>query len=96
MVKWIPGNFIKTIAFCIRSRVQRFRVQGCILLPGLHFGGVFMCKATVFDSQSEKLAAHWQLCGKTSIGTLAIMWQNQHFLRRLRVFNFVLAPNPER
>jgi hypothetical protein len=26
---------------------------------------------------------------------LAIMWQNQHFLRGLRVFNFVLVPNPE-
>jgi hypothetical protein len=25
---------------------------------------------------------------------LAIMWQNQHFLRGLRVFNFVLVPNP--
>ncbi len=29
-------------------------------------------------------------------GALAIMWQNQHFLRGLRVFNFVLVPNPER
>jgi len=27
---------------------------------------------------------------------LAIMWQNQHFLRLLRVFNFVPGPNPER
>ena len=27
---------------------------------------------------------------------LAIMWQNQDFLRGLRVFNFVLIPNPER
>jgi hypothetical protein len=26
---------------------------------------------------------------------LAIMWQNQHFLRGLRAFNFVLVPNPE-
>jgi len=25
----------------------------------------------------------------------AIMWQNQHFLRGLRVFNFVLIPNVE-
>jgi len=25
----------------------------------------------------------------------AIMWQNQHFLRALRVFNFGLVPNPE-
>jgi hypothetical protein len=29
-------------------------------------------------------------------GALANMWQNQHFLRGLRVFNFVLVPNPER
>jgi hypothetical protein len=27
---------------------------------------------------------------------LAFMWQNQHFLRGLRVFNFVPVPNPER
>jgi len=27
---------------------------------------------------------------------LGIMWQNQHFLQGLRVFNFVFAPNPER
>jgi len=27
---------------------------------------------------------------------LAIMWQNQYFLRGLRVFNFVPGPNPER
>jgi hypothetical protein len=33
---------------------------------------------------------------KSGTWYLAIMWQNQHFLRGLRVFNFVLAPNPER
>ena len=27
---------------------------------------------------------------------LAIMWQNQHFLQGLRLFNFVFVPNPER
>ncbi len=27
---------------------------------------------------------------------LANMWQNQHFLRGLQVFNFVLVPNLER
>jgi hypothetical protein len=27
---------------------------------------------------------------------LAIMWQNQHFLRGLRVSNFIPVPNPER
>jgi len=26
---------------------------------------------------------------------LAIKWQNQHFLRGLRVFNFVPVPSPE-
>jgi hypothetical protein len=26
---------------------------------------------------------------------LAIMWQNKHLLRALRVLNFVLVPNPE-
>jgi hypothetical protein len=30
-----------------RSRVQRFRVQGCILAPGLHLGCVFARKAAV-------------------------------------------------
>jgi hypothetical protein len=29
-------------------------------------------------------------------GALANMWQSQAFLRGLRVFNFVLVPNPER
>jgi hypothetical protein len=29
-------------------------------------------------------------------GVLAIMWQNQHFLQGLRVFNFVFVPNLER
>ncbi len=32
---------------------------------------------------------------KSGTWYLAIMWQNQRFLRGFRVFNFVIVPNPE-
>ena len=74
-----PGKNIRN-----RSRVQRFRVQGYVLVPGLQFGGVIMWEAPGFVIPNLKIG-----------GALAIMWQNQHFLRGLWVFNFVLVPNPE-
>jgi len=60
-------------------------VQGYVLVPGLHFGGVFVLETSGFVIANLKIG-----------GALANMWQNRHFLRGLRVFNFVLVPNPER
>ena len=66
--------------FCNRSRVQR--------LQSYHYTS--FCKRFV---RENGLLTHPH---KSGTWYLAIIRQNQHFLRGLRVFNFVLAPNPER
>jgi len=42
-------------------------VQGSILVPGLHLGGVFTRKASASSGLIQNLEPNWQLFGKTSI-----------------------------
>ena len=65
------------------SKIQR--LKGCIVITLRHFVNVLYGKADRFPHPH-----------KSGIWYLAIMWQNQHFLRGLRGFNSVLVLNPER
>ena len=70
---------------CSRSRVQRFKGSGLHSGPRNPFWRRIYIRSTRLR--------HFHL----KIGdALAIMWQNQQFLRGLGIFNFVLVPNPER
>jgi hypothetical protein len=77
---WVLGSRV------LGSKVQGsgFRVQR--LYP--HHYALF-CKLFVWENRP---LSHSHKSGKWY---LAIIWQNQHFLRGLRIFNFVLVPNPE-
>jgi hypothetical protein len=70
MIQLESGSFLKFFVYkilCRRSRVQRFRVQGSILVPGLHLGCIFTRKASASSDLVQKLEPNWQLFGKMSI-----------------------------
>jgi hypothetical protein len=47
--------------------VQGSRVQGSILVHGVHLGSVFMRKASASSGLIQNLELNWQLLGKMSI-----------------------------
>jgi len=49
------------------GRQEGSGVQGSILVPGLHLGGVFTRKASASSGLIRNLEPNWQLFGKTSI-----------------------------
>jgi hypothetical protein len=65
----MTGCLYYTTAFNIVG-VQGFKgseVQGCVLVPELHLGGVFTRKASASSGRIQNLEPNWQLFGKMSI-----------------------------
>jgi len=63
-------NFTKFLDTSCFVGVHGFKgsgVQGSILVPGLHLGGVFTKKASASSGLIQNLEPDWQLFGKTSI-----------------------------
>jgi len=84
------------------SKVQRFK--GCILITIRPFVNVLYGKTDRFHIPTNlpAMPTSWGMpvlymtgeAGGSGTWYLVIIWQNQHFLRGLRVFNFVPVPNP--
>ncbi len=67
------------------SKVSRWSgIQGYVLVSDPHLEAYLYEKRPALSFPVWKLAAHWQWCDKTGL-----------LLGVLRVFNFVLDPNPE-